>query len=210
MPMFTNLPTDVIVNQLHFEAAPEDIEEVGDEIWTNLKTFYTAIYGSANTARANYIDWTLMVVKVFKLSDPTPRIPWISPSFGFTAGTAVTTIPTEVACVLSFHAAPQSGVRYQRLYNRIYLGAIVPSMMTASAVDDFPRFSTAFCTQVGNAARTLLEAGELGGALWRQVSNASGTQIAREVVGGWVDNGPDTQRRRSVLASMRNNWVPIP
>lgn len=208
LPFFTNLPEDVIVNQFHFEAEPTDVDIVGPQIATALDTFYTSLYGAVGTGRVSYIDWPLVYCKVFALADPPPRVPWISPSFGITAGSLASQIPTEVACVLSFQAAPESGVRYQRLYNRIYLGGIPQTAITVSAVDEFPRFSTAFTDTIKAAALALLDSGESSGAFWRQVSRATGSTIAREIVGGWVDNGPDTQRRRSVLSTLRNNWSP--
>lgn len=208
LPFFTNLPEDVIVNQFHFEADPTDLAVVGPEISIQLKAFYTAAYGSSGVGRVNYIDWALAYVKVFALADPTPRIPYTSAPWAFTAGSAASTVPTEVACVLSFQASPESGVRYQRLYNRVYLGGIGSAMITSSAVDDFPRFAPVFLTAVRDAALGLLAAGAISGAQWVQVSNATGSTIARPIVGGWVDNGPDTQRRRSVLATARNNWTP--
>lgn len=206
LPFFTNLPEDVVVNQFHFFAAIDDIDEVGDEIFTNLQQFYQTCYGASATNRANYIDWTRIVVKVFNLEDPTPRIPWVSPFMAFSAGTASTSVPTEVACVLSFHAAPESGVRFQRLYNRIYLGGLSNAWMTNSAVDEFPRLNTSQLNVVITAAELLWTLGEAGGARWRQYSEAGGAPINRVIVGGWVDNSPDTQRRRSVLATSRNPW----
>lgn len=210
LPFFTNLPEDVIVNQFHFEAVPDDTPLVGSEIEIGLKAFYETVYGATAAARCAYIDWTRVQIKVFNLDDPTPRIPWLSGFLFTTAGAAATVVPTEVACVLSFHAEPESGVRFQRLYNRVYLGGLTTTQLTGGAADEFPRISSTFITAISNAARNLLDYGESSGANWVQVSKATGSPLARPIVGGWVDNSPDTQRRRSVLATTRNNWVPIP
>lgn len=207
LPFFTNLPTDVIVNGFHFERNSVDRETAADEIQNLLQTFYETVYGNT-TARANYIDWPDAVVKCFYLEDPTPRIPEIR-NLGIVGnGTAASAVPTEVACVTTWHAAPQSGVRYQSLYNRIYLGGITTSHITTSGVDQFPRFTPTFIGNVNSAAAGLLDQSLIVGVEWRQVgrAGASPLTVSRPITGGWTDNGPDTQRRRSVLANSRANW----
>lgn len=206
LPFFTNLPGDVIQNNFHFVNSLDSHADVADHIDAMLTAFYTTVYGSSAGDRVNYIDWTLAYIKVFNLDDPTPRVPEIRP-MTFVAGSATSTVPTEVACVLSFHAAPESGVRFQRLYNRVFLGGLKPANFTASAIDNFPRFSSTFVTAVQDAAEGLCEPGGGDNTTWVQLSRATGLLIPRAIVGGWVDDGPDTQRRRSVLAASRNTWV---
>lgn len=207
LPYFTNLPTDVVVNQMHWWS-DESVSRAADEaeIIARLQSFYAAVYGSGATNRVNYVDWPLATIKVFYLPDTPPRIPAIA-SLGFaTAGTNASAIPTEVACVLSYQAAPASGVRYQSLYNRIYLGALPSVAMATSATDAFPQFSGTWITTVRTAAEGLLD--DNNASLdWVQYGKGGiGGMTNREIIGGWVDNSPDTQRRRSVLASSRNVW----
>lgn len=210
LPFFTNLPTDVINNQFHFlDDTTDSHDVVAQDIADQLTRFYTDVYLTAPTGRVGYIDWAQAHVKVFKLSDPTPRVPVIKPLI-FSAGTGSSTIPTEVACVLTWSAAPESGVRYQRLYNRIYLGGIPNTFMDQSAADQFPRFLPAVTSRIAAAAATLAIAAIPTPTQWVQVSNAGGVTAVRQIVGGWVDNGPDTQRRRSVLATLRSNWNVTP
>lgn len=203
-PFFTNLPTDVIVNQMHWESDVGATQATADLIALRLRAFYDTIYGTSATSRVNYIDWPLVRVKVFNMQDPPPRVPAIGNPL-FAAGTGTSTVPTEVAAVMSYHAAPESGVRFQRLYNRIYIGGLRETAFTPSAVDGFPIFSSAFTTAVGTAAANLLAA-NTAGLLWRQASDASPGIFLRPITGGWVDNSPDTQRRRSVGASLRDIW----
>lgn len=201
LPMFTNIPTDVMVNQFHFLNDTLDHETVAAEAATRLSAFYLGAYGSAGSTRVAYLSWNTAVLRVFDLSDPTPRIP-VEVPMGYTSGTAVSQVPTEVACVLSWQAAPQSGVVFQRLHNRCFLGGLTTSMMEPSSGIAFPRFTTSFINAVAAAADTLLGAND-GVTDWVQVSQAGGVTAVRPIVGGWVDNGPDTQRRRGVLASTR-------
>lgn len=208
LPFFTNLPTDVVVNQMHW-FSDESVSRAADEgeIIARLQSFYSDLYGSTAGARVNYVDWPNATIKVFYLPDTPPRIPAIA-NLGFgSAGTNVSTIPTEVACVLSYQAAPASGVRYQSLYNRIYIGALPSIALQGSAVDNFPRFGSTWITQVQTAASNLLS--DNNASLdWVQYGKGGiGGMAQREIIGGWVDDSPDTQRRRSVLASTRNTWT---
>lgn len=208
-PMFTNQPTDVIANNFHFLDDVTNIEALTSRINTALTNFYNIVYSNTAAAKVPYVDWAQAVTKTFNLSEPTPRVPFIR-AMPTVQGTATsTTLPTEVACVLSFRAAQQSGVAYQRLYNRIFLGALHSNDMSAAAADQFPRFTSAFTTRIANAA-IALHAEVLPATEWVQVSKAGGLTAVRPIVGGWVDNGPDTQRRRSVLATLRNNWLVSP
>jgi hypothetical protein len=73
-------------------------------------------------------------------------------------------------------------------------------------VDAFPRIAPSMITRINTAADLLV--GPLTyDVQWVQVSQAGGVTEARPIVGGWTDNSPDTQRRRSVLATTRNTWV---
>lgn len=205
LPFFTNLPTDVVVNQFHFTNDTQNFAAVATEIRDRIQGFMEAAYGAAGGSRVSYIDWPQAVVKVFNLADPTPRVPEVR-ACSYSAGTVASAIPTEVAAVVSWHAAPESGVAFQRLYNRIYLGGVPAIWMSNGAADQFPRFTTTITAQIAAAASALLAEND-GVTDWVQVSNAGGVTAAREITGGWVDNGPDTQRRRSVLASLRDVWT---
>ena len=65
-----------------------------------------------------------------------------------------------------------------------------------------------------NAAMQGMWTPTLGPRLCRWIqwgrSGPGGTYTGREIIGGFVDNGPDTQRRRSVDYSVRTDWVPVP
>lgn len=208
MPMFTGLARDVVVNTFHFENATADKEEMAANMEVVLKPFYEAIYGAGAADRVSYIDWTMVKARVFDLSEPTPRVAAESLPFFTSAGLGGSTIPTEVACVASFQSAGLPGEVYQRRYNRIYLGALIPNRFEESTSTDFPRFTTGFQLLVTNAMKALQAAAPGPSTLWVQVSNATGSPRSLPVTGGWMDNSPDTQRRRSVDSTSRTNWVP--
>lgn len=201
-PFYTGIPRDVITNTFHFlwDEEVSDKETVATEINARLDTFYTYIY---DVYSANYINFSNGRSEHFFQFEPTPRVPVVR-TLAVDVTESTSTIPTEVACVVSFHAAPVSGVDRRRLHNRIYLGGLRDAI-TASSTTSFPVFSTAFLTRVTDAAEALL-AGNTGALDWVQHSTAGGSPATRTIVGGWVDNSPDTQRRRSVNASVRTLW----
>jgi hypothetical protein len=203
-PMFTGIPRDVISNTIHFDWDETlTLADAATEIASRLTTFYTSAY-NGGVYRANYVNWANGTVEVSDLSGPTPRIPEVR-SVIPTGAAAASTLPTEVACVLTFAAAETGGVVRQRLYNRIYLGGLEEACMTAGSAATFPAFGTPFMDFVGNAAAALLLENDTF-LSWIQYSPTAG--VARPITRGWVDNAPDTQRRRSVEASTRSTWLP--
>lgn len=203
-PFFTGIPRDIITNTMHWLWDDEviDREVAATQIAAKLDTFYTFIY---ENYAANYINFSLGKVECFYQMDPTPKVPEVR-TLDVNVTEAASDLPTEVACVLSYHAAPVSGVDRRRLHNRIYLGGLQGFCMANSTATSFPVFAPLFVGKVTSAASALLA--DNGGALdWVQYSNAGGTPETRTIVGGWVDNSPDTQRRRSVNASLRNVWT---
>jgi hypothetical protein len=110
--------------------------------------------------------------------------------------------------VLSYHAAPESGVPRQRLHNRIYLGGLGSSAIAASGGVGFPVISSSLRTAVATAADNMAVASD-GALAWVQRS-LTPTLTNRAIVGGWIDNEPDTQRRRGVDPGTRTSWVPTP
>lgn len=204
IPMWTGLPTDVITNTLHFrDITPnESLEVAALAINPTLQTFYDSIYSSmpsyvmspASTHEVRYYD----------LGTPAPRAPYVLPlrATGYTA--VDTVVPTEVACCLSFEGLPVSGQPQARRRGRIYLGALTDAKMFASSSDGFPTLAFTFTSQIAASAtlmRNTLEAGQHPWIVWSPTDNDY-TLVAR----GWVDNTPDTQRRRGVVATSRQIW----
>nr|CRY96714.1 hypothetical protein [uncultured prokaryote] len=212
IPMFTGKARDVVTNTFHFvdelDGAPES---AALEIQAQLNAFYFDVYGSVATDRANYMNWAAASIKVARLEDPTPRPIYEVPGPWSNAGSATTSIPTEMAIVASWKAAPVAGIRYQSLYNRIYLGGL-PNCMTGSSLSSFPVINVTFVDKINAAMKSLRDDFITQDVRWIQygMNGFGGMGVAREIVGGFVDNSPDSQRRRSVDYSIRTDWVAAP
>ena len=206
-PMFTGLPRDIIQNTFHI-VSTATIEAVAvncADIW--LSDFYKEVYADNSVDKVNYIQWANAKVRVFNMDDPSPRIPWEENLDIGTSGSAASTVPTEVAVVASFQSAGLPGEVYQRRYNRIYLGALLPAYLDASTTSTFPVIDAGFRNRIITAMTVLQSALSGPDNVWVQLSMAGGVPRALPVIGGWVDDSPDTQRRRGVDATSRTTWV---
>lgn len=204
-PYFTLIPRDIISNTFHVvtsEPGGPDKDAVATEMATRLDAFYTAVFAVAGSA-ANYVVWGGGTVRVFDLSEPSPRVPATSPLVVSVAAVNSSPIPPEAAVVMSYHSALVSGVTHQRLYNRIYIGGLGSNAITASSASLFPVVNAAFRTAIAGAA-VALEGANTADIAWIQYSQADATP--RPIVGGFINNEIDTQRRRGVTESARTTW----
>nr|CRY97240.1 hypothetical protein [uncultured prokaryote] len=207
LPFFTGDPSDVITNQFHFDCddALDSVADISVGIALRLDAFLKSLYGGA-TGQVRYIDWPGAYVNMYDMRDVEPRINYRN-NLSLVAGTAVDALPTEVAMVLSWKAAPVPGLVYQSLYNRIYIGALRMLWLEDAALNEFPVFTQDFIDGAIFSAQELYDSNSPT-ATWVQVGKGlGGPQTFRTIIGGFVDNSPDTQRRRSVEASARTNYL---
>lgn len=208
LPMFTGIPEDVIVNTFHFtfDNYPVDptVTDIG-KVFDRLKTLYDGIYGAVN--RANYTT-AVMTMKAYDLQLPLPHVPRLTGTRTLAGAAIATSLPTETAICLSMKANYIGGVAQARQRGRIYIGGVA-SPLTSSTASTFPEVTSAARTAIAAAASTFRAGLIADGWRWVILSGAQVSQVLQntfEVAGGWVDNSPDTQRRRSVGATARTVW----
>jgi len=143
-------------------------------------------------------------VKFFDLSDPSPRVPIYDEPFTISTPATGTTasLPSEVALVSTFYALPESGVPVQRRRGRSFIGPL-SALANGTTANTPSRPAQALIEDVALAFETLMEVSNPD-CSWGVYSRADG--VVRPVVGGWVDNAWDTQRRRGVSATARETW----
>jgi hypothetical protein len=170
-----------------------------------LTTFYDAwisTYGGGSIGSTAYVDrYQMPAVRgplgvplethTMALSSPGVSTPW----------------PDEVATTISFHSdytgVPEHGPGATRpratLRGRIYLGPLntAAGEVTTSANETRP--AAAFLANL----KTYLTAFHTA-VSWVQWSNKNWEALP--VVGGWIDNAFDTQRRRGPAATARTLW----
>lgn len=142
-------------------------------------------------------------IVTYDLGEATPRTPHtatftLGPPLGGTGGVG---FPAEVACCLSLRTAHLG----PRGLGRVYIGPLAVGAAFAGAFNE-SRPTPAFRTALGAAAaRMRTDAGTTAVPMeWGVLSGADG--IEYEVLGGWVDDAWDTQRRRGLVATGRTLW----
>lgn len=220
----SHLPEDNVQNTFHFRDPSDDVDF--SALLAAIQNFYNGNTAGANTAIADLLSTTISrantesKTEIYEL--PASAGPIGSPiatSFWTleAAPTSVTPLPEEVAVVLSFHAnlaglaevipggppGPE-GDAHQKARNRgrIYLGPISSAVSTAAANDTVPpRPGGGARTIICAAASRLITESAAADAEWATFSRVG--WLSHTVVGGWVDDAFDTQRRRGVETTTR-------
>ena len=164
--------------------------------------FYQAIYTPAG-GNANWLNWGAAHMNMYDMSDPPPRLPTTAALALALGGEAASVTPAEVSVVLSFQGDEVSGAPQARRRGRVYLGGFaIPC--SPSAASNPPRVDTTLVNQIENAASELRS--DIAAASMSWVVYSPTYDLETEVTNGWIDNEPDTQRRRGVQATLRTLW----
>jgi len=189
------LPKDVSVNTFHFDTTVPYDTASAQSVIDRLRVFYNAIKSDLSQT----LNPALCTVKIYDLSDIKPRVPREHQSLNLDL-VGNSSHPREVALVLSFEAARQSGSVQRRRRNRVYLGPL-SVIGTVSGADFRP--PTALLDEIASAAGTLKANASLGiqWVIRSQVGN-----FVAPVANGWLDNAFDTQRRRGADPTSRSTF----
>lgn len=204
LPMFTNLPSDVITNTLNFdETVPATLEAAAAALQPIIEDFYRDIYST--DMWADYLSINTAHINFYRMDQPPPRVPVTTNLFTSTLPVVdPSVLPTEVSVVLSFQGERLGGTPQARRRGRIYLGGLASNAVTVSSSSSFPLVNAAFRARIGTAASAFMAACETANFPWVVWSETD--QLMVPVTNGWVDNAPDTQRRRSIDSNLRTLW----
>lgn len=124
---------------------------------------------------------------------------------GATAG--MTNLPSEMAICLSFHAAYANDPEFQGLARprardrgRVFLGPMNNGGMSQDA-NNVPIIGIAYRDTIEAAAVALMNRPNHAWSVWSRKNAA-----VEPVVGGWIDDAWDIQRRRGEAARTRTTW----
>lgn len=146
-------------------------------------------------------------VKIYRLIDPTPRVPVYENTFSVSLAVDSVGYPSEVAICNSIAADVASGQSAARRRGRIFIGPIAADA-GVTGTDGFRRPSNTVMQTIAQASETLLDNMALNSWTWCVWSRAANE--LNPVVRGWVNDEFDTQRRRQPGALTRVNWLAVP
>jgi hypothetical protein len=186
-----NLPEDWITNVWHFDDGPGTSTEwiaIADQ----LEDFYLVLRDFLPSVIAGTGHW----IRMYRVSDPKPRAPIAEFPLTIPAPSG-SPLPLEIAAVLSYEAAQISGIPQARRRGRVYLGPF-----NGGVIGTDGRFTTGFLNTMVAAALALLEDSQAS-VTWKWSTHSRVLGTGAEVNNGWMDNEPDTQRRRGRDATAR-------
>jgi len=191
IPADTGIGRDAVINNWGFFSA-QGSAAVLDDIDGPLKAFYD---GWANY-RGGLQDWKNSRLKLYDMSQPVPRAPVADVILPLSTAEQTTNLPGEVALCLSFQAARVSGLSQARRRGRIYLGPFA----TVANVSSTGRPDSTMRTAILANAQSFLTALAGTSTGWHVISQPTpqSPMTSAPVVGGWMDDAWDTQRRRGV------------
>jgi hypothetical protein len=198
----SGLPADQYVNTWHFYTSgavplPTDYDNVRDM----LKDFYVSAPtgGKVATYMTSALGTTAKV-KLYNLDEPKPRVPVYESTFALAGLGTGTPAPYQVAICLSFEGARVSGEPQARKRNRVYIGPLASSVQQAGGLI-FPTTVQVIL----DAAKRLHDAANASLTWDWKVYSGTENKIY-DVSHIWVDNAFDTQRRRALAPTTRNEF----
>jgi hypothetical protein len=209
LPHASGIPADAVTNTWYGNCADDaDAESFAD----NLAGFYGIDSGTDGVALSEFFASSLSrtvdacFTKIYDMTDPEPRVPVATHTFTLQAYSTITSPPAEVAACLSFKATPVSGEVAARQRGRIYLGPLNMDALATDPSSGEVRLGGELITKVQESVDD-----HLGGAagphvIYSPTATGEGGLVWFEVATYWMDNAPDTQRRRGIRSSARVSW----
>lgn len=217
-PYRTGLPADWAINTFAFDI---DIDEptIGTSIAVlngHLENFYMTDTPSGQKVAdymSGFIDpgadkceirWFIMDGVSDGSGDDFDPYPVVHTFTGPDTSASSLSLPLEVAVCCTTIGASLEPVRRRR--GRIYVGPCNTDLL-ANTTGDRPSVATLAITTIAEAAARLANQTTTDENPWSVWSRAGA--VLSPVVGGWVDNEFDTQRRRGAEATARTEWSSI-
>lgn len=206
-------PADSVTNTWYFDIEEPEIGTTDvalmNTAFDKLEVFYNAIDGFYPS-----IVQPTITLTGYDLSHPTPRTPVHTRDFLFTP-TTTASLPQEVAVVLSFQAAPESGLPQARRRGRVFIGPLHINVLE-HVTGVGPTLGAAFRTVLRDAALALRNSDggvgpgeETQWAVYSPTTRAGGASLPdsmHDVDSGWVDNAFDIVRSRGTTPTVRTTF----
>lgn len=204
----SGIAEDQFVNTIYFLDAAPYASFPFDAVTAAVSRFYNeTVVGAGGTALAGFLSGFVAPaasIRFYDMLAAEPRVPTVKP-FDLTLTNSNGDLPEEVAICASFHGAPPVTNRRR---GRIYLGpfnvaALAGDTTTGGNLPSRPNGGT--LAVIRGAMARLKGDFDAASTVWVIRSSRPATNYV-DVVGGWVDDAWDTQRRRGVDPTSRLRW----
>lgn len=201
LPSITGVPADAVVNTFAFDSYSVGIATAVEAFYNGANVHHPLAYNLALTLDRSAGKAKLNVYDITGHLDGSPHgVPIEMDTFTLGASSGDAALPADVCVGLSFHAdITYTGRKAARQRGRVFLGPMADnaSVVNQNATTKEAEVGTAFTDDLLSAAATLLAA-EPTWSVWSRADAA-----LHAVIGGWVQNRFDSQRRRRTAATSR-------
>lgn len=188
------LPSERYVQNYYFryENGPyiEDREEMADTLGQRMRNFYTQAHAPGTTPISKFMGAGRLEVAdalCYDLGQSVPRQRFQRACIENTDYINSSVLPSEVAVAMSF----RSSNRTPRGRGRVFHGPFITGASAGSSANEARPHTNLINALVG-AGGWLIDQNDH----WAWCVFSPSDNVARPVVGGWVDNAFDTQRSR--------------
>jgi len=209
-PYTSGIPRDISMNVLHFLLPDDPISDDFVAISDAIIGFYNEPQLGSTFAIGELFSAVISRGEddcsiVFSNVDDDPELPLLTSNFTLVGvlSDVESSLPLEVAICASIRATPAFPVPVRRRTGRIYLGPLMNETLTLTP-GGFPEVGAETRANICNAVQWLASDDTLDVQRLAVYSRVDGQ--AYEVSQGWVDNEPDTQRRRQMDPTVRTTW----
>lgn len=210
----SGLPKDDVVNVFHFDFPASPLTGgIATTMWDNVLPFYRDTPPGAGSPLRLLLSPVLtgeLSATFYDMETPTPRVPITGFSDVLTLAVGQAALPNEIACCLSYKAAPMAGIPPARRRGRIYVGPL--NVDAQSYLGGVSRPDPDLVDILTKAAGKLEDDAAADLLPWVVYSPTIDPTPPIDgaayptVESGWVDNEWDIQRRREAGATVRTLW----
>lgn len=190
------IPENFVQNQFCIESGSEDLNV--DAVTTAIQKFYRAIA----SVYPSTIAQTGHELKYYELPGVQPNYPTYESAWTFATPPSGNAGPSELAICLSFAGTRIPGQPQPRRRGRVYIGPLDGTLCSSPRPD--PATRTLLTT---NAAVLGDDINAITGHIWCVWSEING--FPATIVGGYVDDAWDVQRRRGIAPSTRTTFTVV-
>lgn len=197
-PTLTGLAEDVQQNVFHLFSASATLTQIATAFMAN----YLDVVVAQGAWMSSQIFEDTFLVDFYDMADAEPRVPYQSSEFGSVSMSAGTSLPLEATMCVSFAGPVVSGANPARRRGRVYLPTPITSSIDTSTGKVV--WDSAYINEVRTAFVSFAEGLDDASpsvqlVVYSPTADAEGatlTEATTIATRGWIDDEPDTQRRR--------------